>query len=120
MQLMYNMSTYTLTEVDFFEVPEMEGKGWKPIDKTELVAIYHDGLSEHKTIHRADLKTFTDRGFYAEPTVVYHPEKGAITVSAEKAKDLLKDGWVDSPAKFSKATTEAIVEKAVKAMKEGK
>jgi hypothetical protein len=34
------------------------------------------------------------------PTYVYHPEQPAKIVSAEEAKNLYRQGWYDTPAKF--------------------
>ena len=92
--------------------------GWVKLGgANELVAIYNPGQNDHKAVLKRDLPVWESKGYYAEPTMVYHPEEGARTVSAEQAKALLSDGWADTPAKFSKASTESIVDKAVKAAK---
>jgi hypothetical protein len=98
-----------------------EELGWvRTGGANELLAIYHPGQRDHKVILKRDLPVWESKGYFAEPTVVYHPEEGEKLVSAEEAKGLLNDGWYDSPAHFSKASTKAIVEKAVKAAKAAK
>lgn len=95
--------------------------GWVRVGgENELVAVYHPGQNKHATILTRDLPQWEGKGFYANPTLVYHPEEGSRMVSAEEAKELMNDGWYDSPAKFSKATSEQIVDKAVKALKTAK
>ena len=40
------------------------------------------------------------KGYYANPTMIYHPVDGTKMVSSEDAKRACKNGWYDSPAKF--------------------
>lgn len=95
--------------------------GWIVIDKSDLAALWNPslGVKGHRIVHRSEVSGWQAKGYVLEPTVVYHPEQGEKTVSAEEANLLLKDGWYDSPAKFPAATTEAIVEAAVKKLKKG-
>jgi hypothetical protein len=89
--------------------------GWFRVGPGDLVAIHHPGRNDHKMVLRQELALWEGKGYYVEPTVVYHPEEGERVVPAERAREMLAQGWYDSPAKFSTADTAAIVEKAVKA-----
>jgi hypothetical protein len=119
--IMYNPANTHFHEVpdnDTDRINRLTESGYRKTEKYDLVAIYSPSLNDHQTILRSDLQSWLGRGYYAEPTVVYHPEQGKRTVSAEEAKHLYSQGWFDSPAKFSKADTNALVEKAVKELKE--
>ena len=116
---MFHMVNNTYEYVDEGRQAALEESGYQKVDKSDLLAIYNPSTGKHMSVLRSDAKNWINRGFYAEPTVVYHPEQGAKTVSAEEAGVLMKDGWYDSPAKFPAATTEAIVERAVKNLKKG-
>lgn len=114
---MYNTMASVYQEVEESQQSRFEEAGYEKVDKLDLIHVYSPSLNQHKTVLRPDVKNWVNRGYYAEPTVVYHPEKGAVTVSAEEAKEMLKDGWYDTPAAFPKADAEAIVERAVKDFK---
>lgn len=120
--LMFNPTNQHMAEVaesDTDAQNRLAEAGFRRVEKYDLVAVYNPGTNTHKTVLKADVQTWINQGFYAEPTFVYHPEKGKRLVSAEEATHLRdKEGWYDSPAKFSKDDKNAIVEKAVKEMKE--
>lgn len=115
--LMYNVATQHLSEVQDADIDRLKDAGWRVVTKHDLVAVYSPTLNEHKTVLRADVKTWINLGYYAEPTMVFHPHEGTRTVSAEEAQYLLQNGWYDSPAKFPKDDANAIVERAVQAFK---
>lgn len=115
----YNLTTHVYQEIEESHEERYKELGYEKVDKLDLIHVFSPTLNQHKTVLRSDVKNWVSRGYYAEPTVMYHPEKGAKTVSAEEAKEMEKDGWVDSPAKFGKEDADAIVERAVKASKKG-
>jgi hypothetical protein len=115
---MYNKFSSTYQEVPENRASHYQDMGYEQIDKHDLVAVFNPGLNSHRTVLRADLESWKNRGYFAEPTFVYHPEcRGGKLVSAEKAAEMLKEGWYDTPAKIP--DNEAIVERAVKQMKKG-
>jgi hypothetical protein len=116
--LMYNTATQALMEVPDHEADRFRESGWQRVEGYDLVAVYSPTLNRHRTVLKADVRTWLNQGYYAEPTVVYHPEQGARTVSADEAAHLYGEGWYDTPAKFPRPDARAAVETAVKAMKE--
>lgn len=95
--------------------------GWVRVGgANELLAIYHPGHNDHKMILKRDLPVWEQKGYYAEPTIVYSPDEGERMVPAEQAKQMIGKGWYDSPAHFPKhdqVKTADAVAKAVKAAK---
>lgn len=115
---MYNKLNSTYQEIESNQQSRFQDLGYERIDKHDLVAVFNPGLNSHRTVMRADLESWKNRGYFAEPTYIYHPEcREGRLVSAEKAAEMLKDGWYDSPAKIP--DNEAMVERAVKQMKKG-
>ena len=102
-QLMYHPATDAIEEADEAAAARKQEAGWQPVDKHELVAVYHPDLHAHKTVLRATATAYLNRGYYAEPTWVYHPDEAPRMVSADQAEHMLADGWYDSPAKFPAA-----------------
>lgn len=97
----------------------VEERGWVRVDEANrLVAIYNPASADNKMVLERDVAVWESKGYYAEPTWVYSPDEGARMVSAAEAGTMLGRGWYESPADFSKASTEAIVDKAVKAKKQ--
>lgn len=116
--LMYNIANQEMREVSENEVDRAIAGGWRKINRYDLVSVYNPNLKEHKAVLRSDVNTWINMGYYAEPTVVYHPELGARTVSSIEASHLMENGWYDSPAKFPKNDAQAVVERAVKEYRE--
>jgi len=116
--MIFNPANLEQREVSESDADKAEKEyGWVRVGgANELVAVYHPGQNLHATILKRDLPVWASKGYYAEPTIVYHPEEGSRMVSAEQAKAMLNDGWYDSPAKYSKAAKEAIVDNAVMAL----
>lgn len=119
--LMYNPANQHMQELQDSETDIknrlMEG-GFRQVDKYELVAMFNPNLNSHKTVLRTDIHTWLNQGYYAEPTFVYHPDSGSKVVSGEEAAYLLENGWYDSPAKFSEAAKQELVEAAVKQLRD--
>lgn len=98
--LMYNIGLGHVLEAEERDVERLTASGFRKVDRHDLVAVFNPNLNEHRTVMKADLQTWLNLGYYAEPTVVYHPEKPPVTVSADHARELYKQGWYDTPAKF--------------------
>lgn len=104
--MMFNPQTYDQRLVDVSAttmIDQLKEKGWR--ENPVLVAMYHPGQRLDKTVMKEQQAEWEAKGFFAEPTVAYHPEKGNRTVSKEHAKKLFSEGWFDSPAKFPKPST---------------
>jgi hypothetical protein len=70
------------------------------IENPRLVAMHHPHHRKDVIVRTEDKETWEQRGYYAEPTIVYHPTHGQKQVSGEEAKKLYSQGWYDTPAKF--------------------
>lgn len=65
-----------------------------------LVAMYRPDDKKHVMIPVQNQKEWENKGFYTEPTVIYHPTEPTRMVSAADAKKALNQGWYASPAHF--------------------
>ena len=91
--------------------------GWVRVGGANaLLAIYHPGRNDHKMILERDLPAWEQKGYYASPTMIFHPQEGPITVSAEKALQMVGKGWYESPADFPKADQEALRDEVAKSL----
>lgn len=102
--IMYNHANQHIMEVDEGQIERLAESGWRKVSRGDLVAVFNPGLNDHKVVLRTELARWTGAGYYAEPTIVYHPEKGKKMVSADMAEEMCKNGWFDSPAKFKMST----------------
>ena len=110
------------------EVPDRDAEravnelGWVRVGGANvLVAIHHPGMNDHKMVLQRDLPTWENKGYYVEPTWIYHPEEGPRMVSASQAREIVgKNGWCESPADFTKAEKVALKDAVAKAVKEAK
>ncbi|QEL19337.1 hypothetical protein [Limnoglobus roseus] len=104
--LMFNTANQHIQELEDGEtdtINRLIESGWQRVEKYDLLAVYSPTLNRHKTVLKADAKTWINQGYVAEPTVVYHPEQGDKTVGSDEAQHLIdREGWYDSPAKFPK------------------
>lgn len=101
--MMFNPANFDQRLIDVSSttlIDQLKEKGWK--ENPPLVSMYHPGQRLHKTVMVEQRADWEARGYFAEPTVVYHPEHGSRTVSREHAQKLLSDGWFDSPAAYPK------------------
>ena len=103
--LMYNPRTLEMRYISSHqgEVKErLEGEGWIP--NPCLIHMHHPrpaaGQQPDVNIPVQDKKTWEDKGYYANPTMIYHPLEGTKAVSEEDAKKAFKNGWYASPAMF--------------------
>ena len=70
------------------------------LENPPIVFMYHPETKEQLPIHAEDRPVLEMRGFFANPTWVYHPELGSKIVSFDEAQQLLQSGWYDNKAKF--------------------
>lgn len=78
-------------------IEKLEAEGW--VKSPRLIAMYQPEFKKHVMVRIGEeQRAFENRGYYAEPTIIYHPKDGERTVSAEEAKKALKNGWYNSPA----------------------
>lgn len=84
------------------EIESLKNEGW--IQNPCLVHMHHTrpagGMPRDVNIPVQDRKLWEDKGYYAEPTMIYHPIEATKMVSSEDAKKALKNGWYASPAHF--------------------
>lgn len=80
------------------EIETLKSEGW--IENPCLVHMHHPLLKKDVNIPVQDRKMWEEKGYYAEPTMIYHPTDGTKQVSAEDAKRAFKNGWYASPAFF--------------------
>lgn len=81
------------------KIDEMKEKGF--IESSRLVAMYHETYKKHLNVLPQDVKLYEEKGYYADPTYIYHPEEHEPKmVSAVEAKKAINNGWYLSPAQF--------------------
>lgn len=81
------------------DIDKLKALGW--VENPKLVAMYHPGTKTHVMVMVQDRKTWENKEYFAEPTIVYHPkEMEPKLVSSEEAKKMLNNGWYSSPAHF--------------------
>ena len=78
------------------EIDKLLNEGW--MQNPCLIHMYNP-TSDHN-INRPvqEKKQWEDKGYYANPTMIYHPTHGTKKVSEEDAKKAFKNGWYASPA----------------------
>lgn len=99
--LMFNAQT---SEMRFLnphkhqEIEALKEEGW--MQNPTLIHMFNPVLNKDISRPVQERKMWEEKGYYAEPTMIYHPTKGTEKVSAEDAKKALKNGWYASPAFF--------------------
>lgn len=100
--LMYNPGNQAQLYVGSGNNQAMENllkEGW--VKNPALVAMYHPEYKKHLMVQRGEeQRSFENRGYFSEPTFIYHPKDGTLMVSAEDAKKAMNNGWYASPAHF--------------------
>lgn len=79
-------------------IKEYEEKGW--IANPPLVHMYNPRNRKNAIVHIDDAGIFEEKGYYRNPTWVYHPEQEPQMVSAEQAAKMYSKGYYDNPSKF--------------------
>lgn len=80
-------------------IDKLKALGW--IENPRLVNMYHDGMKKYVMVPVQNQKEWENKGYFAEPTMIYHPTDGTRMVSSQDAKSALNKGWYASPAHFS-------------------
>lgn len=103
--LFFNQKTLEMRYVNPHKNEEKErlrNEGW--IENPTLVHMHHPrpagGQLSDVNIPVQDQKAWEAKGYYAKPTMIYHPVDGTQMVSEEDAKKAFKNGWYASPAHF--------------------
>ena len=103
--LFFNQKTLEMRYVHSHESEKRERlreEGW--LENPTLVHMHHSrpggGMVPDVNIPVQDQKLWEDKGYYAKPTMIYHPKDGTVMVSAVDAEKALKNGWYASPAHF--------------------
>jgi hypothetical protein len=100
--LMFNPNTLAqmfVSASNHNDIERLKADGW--IQNPRLVAMYHPELKKHQTVNITEQKLWEAKGYFAEPTFIYHPnESHPKLVSAEDAKKAMNNGWYSSPAHF--------------------
>lgn len=104
--MIFNPTTYEQREVTEADADKaVREYGWlRAGGEHELVAIHHPGTRDNKMVLKRDVATWENKGYFSEPTMIYHPEQGERIVPASEAHK--HRGWYDSPAKFPGAEKE--------------
>jgi hypothetical protein len=80
------------------DIDKLKERGW--VENPKLVDMYHPSLSKHVMIPVQDVKMWEMKGYFAEPTMIYHPTEATKMVSSADAKKAIQNGWYLSPAHF--------------------
>lgn len=100
--IFYNPSTQAQIPVPVANSQAMENlinTGW--VKNPILVAMYNKEYKKHVMVQLGEeVKRFEGRGYFAEPTMIYHPKDGTDIVGAAEAKKAIQNGWYLSPAEF--------------------
>lgn len=99
--LMFNPKTFEqrfMSPHKHQEIDSLKSEGW--LSNPRLVHMHNPSSKKDINIPIQDQKLWEDKGYYAEPTFIYHPKDGTKVVSAEDAKKALNQGWYASPAHF--------------------
>lgn len=100
--LLFNPKTLAQMFLDSYakrqDIERLKGEGW--LENPRLVHMHHPLMKKDVMIPVQDRKMWEDKGYYAEPTMIYHPTEQTRMVSAEEAKRAFTKGWYASPAHF--------------------
>ena len=76
-------------------------EGWVQANLQQMVNMYHPGYKKHVFVRQGDeQRSFEEKGYFSEPTTIYHPTEGQKYVPYSEAKKMYGKGWYDNPAKF--------------------
>ena len=80
------------------DIAKLKESGW--VQNPRLVAMYCPEYQKHIMVMIQDQKFWEERGYFAEPTMIYHPTDGTKMVSSADSKRAIRNGWYLSPAHF--------------------
>lgn len=93
-----DLAYFILPQGDRSNIEKMKDNGFK--ENPKLVNLYHEDLKKYVMVPVQDVKVWEDKGYFAEPTMIYHPTDGTMMVSAAESKKACNNGWYLSPAHF--------------------
>lgn len=99
--LMFNPTTLAqmfISASNTNDIGKLKEQGW--IQNPKLIDMFDPNYKKYVMIPVQDRKLWEAKGYYAEPTFIYHPTEGTEMVSAEEAKKRQNRGWYLSPAHF--------------------
>lgn len=80
------------------DIDKLKEQGW--VQNPKLIDMYNPHYKKHVMIPVQDQKPWEAKGYYAEPTMIYHPKEATQMVSSADAQKAIKNGWYLSPAHF--------------------
>lgn len=76
-------------------------QGWVRCNLSQMVNMYNPELKKHLFVRQGEeQRHFEQKGYFSEPTTIYHPSEGTKYVPYTEAKKMYGKGWYDNPAKF--------------------
>lgn len=99
--LMFNPADrayFFISQSDSSKIDKMLADGF--IRNPRLVAMFNDSTKRHVMVPIQEVSEWENKGYFAEPTMIYHPTEPTRMVSAEDAKKAFGKGWYASPAQF--------------------
>lgn len=99
--LMFNprdLAYFFISASNSSDIDRMKNDGF--IQNPRLVDMHNPSLRKNVMVPVQDRKEWENKGYFAEPTMIYHPKENTQMVSAEDAKKALNNGWYASPAHF--------------------
>ncbi|CAN5949961.1 unnamed protein product [Sphagnum jensenii] len=94
-----------MSAANYNVIDKMREEGW--LYNPRLVHMHHPNLKTDVSVPMDECKMYEDKGYYAEPTMIYHPKDGTKRVSLADAQKAFKNGWYANPAQFPAANTTA-------------
>ena len=100
--LMFNPTTFEQRWVPRHNAEEIQKLKTEQgfVENPRLVEMHNPRTNHTIPVMTQHVKLWEDKGYYAEPTMIYHPKDGTKMVSAADAKLALNHGWYASPAHF--------------------
>lgn len=99
--LMFNpndLAYFFINSAESSKIDKMRSDGF--IMNPRLQNMYNPDLKKYVMIPVQNQKEWENKGYYAEPTMIYHPKDGTRMVSHDDAKKALSNGWYSNPAHF--------------------
>lgn len=80
------------------QIERMKETGWR--ENPSILHFYNPVLKKYETDLAENKALWEAKGYFANPTYIYHPTDGTKLVSPEDAKRAVRNGWYESPAQF--------------------
>lgn len=93
-----DLAYFILQSNDRASIDKMKDNGF--IENPKLVNMYHRDLKKYVMVPVQDTKLWEEKGYFAEPTMIYNPKEETQMVSSSEAKKACANGWYLSPEHF--------------------